>query len=49
MKKLKLKIAMVAVVAAVAGYGVYQNQTKEIVSELTLANIEALAAGKAVK
>ena len=49
MKKLKLKIAMVAVVAAVAGYGVYQNQTKEIVSELTLANIEALAAGESGK
>lgn len=43
MKNLKLKIAMVAVVAAVAGYGVYQNQTKKVISELTLANVEALA------
>lgn len=43
MKKLKLKIAIVAVVAAVAGYGVYQNRTKEVISELTLANVEALA------
>ena len=44
MKRLKLKIAMVAVVAAVAGYGIYQNQTKEVgMSELALANVEALA------
>ena len=44
MKRLKLKIAMVAVVAAVAGYVTYQNQTKEIgMSELALANVEALA------
>ncbi len=47
MKKLKLKIAMVAVVAAVAGYGIYQNQTKEVgMSELALANVEALAFGE---
>ena len=44
MKRLKLKIAMAAVVAAVAGYVTYQNQTKEIgMSELALANVEALA------
>lgn len=44
MKKMKLKIAMVAVVAAVAGTVTYQNQTKEIgMSELALANVEALA------
>lgn len=43
MKNLKLKIAMVAVVAAVAGYVTYQNQTKVVWSELTLANVEALA------
>lgn len=47
MKKLKLKIAIVAVVAAVAGYGVYQNRTKEVgMSELALENVEALAAGE---
>ena len=35
---------MAAVVAAVAGYVTYQNQTKEIgMSELALANVEALA------
>ena len=43
MKKLKLKIAMAAVVAAVAGYVTYQNQAKEVMSELVLANVEALA------
>ena len=44
MKKLKLKIAMAAVVAAVAGYVTYQNRAKEIsMSELALANVEALA------
>ena len=48
MKKI-LKIAIAAIVTIVAGYGVYQNQTKEIVSELTLANLEALAAGESGK
>ena len=44
MKKKTMKIAMVAVVAAVAGYVTYQNQAKEIgMSELALANVEALA------
>lgn len=44
MKKKTFKIAMVAVVAAVAGYTAYQNQTKEVaMSELALANVEALA------
>ena len=43
MKKLKLKIAMAAVVADVAGYVTYQNQAKEVMSELVLANVEALA------
>ena len=44
MKRLKLKIAMVAVVAAVAGTVTYQNQIKKVaMSELVLANVEALA------
>ena len=46
MKKKILKIAMVAVVATVAGYGIYQNQAKDAMSELTLANVEALAFGE---
>ena len=44
MNKKTMKIAIVAVVAAVAGTVTYQNQTKEVVmSELALANVEALA------
>ena len=47
MNKKTMKIAMVAVVAAVAGTVTYQNQTKEIgMSELALENVEALAAGE---
>ena len=47
MNKKTMKIAIVAVVAAVAGTVTYQNQTKEIgMSELALANVEALAAGE---
>ena len=46
MKK-NFRIAMVAMVMAVAGYGVYQGQTEEKnLSELALANIEALASGE---
>ncbi|TGX98718.1 NVEALA domain-containing protein [Bacteroides muris (ex Afrizal et al. 2022)] len=37
------KIALVAAVAAVAGYGVYANQKTEGVSDLMQANVEALA------
>ena len=43
MNKKTMKIAMAAVVAAVAGYVTYQNQAKEVMSELVLANVEALA------
>lgn len=42
MRKL-IKIAFVAVFAAVAGYGVYTNQKPETMSDLMLANVEALA------
>lgn len=45
MKKI-MKIAIVAIVAAVAGYGIYDSQMKIEMSELTLANVEALAAGE---
>ncbi|WP_305533229.1 NVEALA domain-containing protein [uncultured Bacteroides sp.] len=37
------KIALVAAVAAVAGYGVYANQNEKAMSDLMLANVEALA------
>ncbi|MCL1616068.1 NVEALA domain-containing protein [Bacteroides sp. ET71] len=45
MKKI-MRIAMVAVVAAVAGYGIYETQTGSAMSEFALANVEALAAGE---
>ena len=46
MKK-NFRIAMVAMVMAVAGYGVFFNQSKESgMSELALANVEALATGE---
>lgn len=42
MKKV-IKLAFVAVFIAVAGYGVYTNQTSAAISDLVLANVEALA------
>ena len=42
MKKI-MKIAFVAVFAAVAGYGVYTNQKVDTMTDLMLANVEALA------
>ena len=44
MKKF-MKIAFVAAFAAIAGYGVYANQKTDVMSDLALANIEALADG----
>lgn len=38
-----VKISFVAVFAAVAGYGVYTSQKSEVMSDLVLANVEALA------
>ena len=45
MKKM-IKIAFVAAFAAIAGYGVYTNQKSEALSDLALANVEALAGGE---
>lgn len=42
MKKV-MKITFVAAFAAVAGYGVYMNQKADTMSDLMLANAEALA------
>ena len=42
-----MKIAFVAAFATVAGYGVYTNQRTETMSDLMLANVEALASGEA--
>ena len=41
-----MKIAFVAVFATIAGYGVYTSQKSETFSDLTLANVEALAASR---
>ena len=43
MKILSKKVALVAAIAAVASYGVYTNQAKETMSDVMLANVEALA------
>ena len=45
MKKV-IKLAFVAAFVAVAGYGVYANQTSDAMSDLALANVEALASGE---
>lgn len=42
MKKV-IKLAFAAAFVAVAGYGVYTNQTSDAMSDLALANVEALA------
>lgn len=41
-----IKIAFVAVFAAIAGYSVYMNQSTTELSDLALANVEALADGE---
>lgn len=43
MKKNILKVALVAAVVATAGYGVYENQRQDMMSEVILENVEALA------
>lgn len=42
MKKF-VKLAFVAAFVAIAGYGVYANQKSDLMSDLVLANVEALA------
>ena len=46
MKKVYLKVAMVAVVAAVVGMGIYSSQKADVASDIALANVEALAQGE---
>ena len=41
-----LKYAFVAAFAAIAGYGVYASQKSDAMSDLALANVEALASGE---
>ena len=46
MKKFSFKVAMVAVVATVAGMGIYSSQKADVTSDIALANVEALANGE---
>lgn len=46
MKTNILKVTFLAAIAAIAGYGVYANQTKETMSDVMLENVEALATGE---
>ena len=43
MKKNILKVTVVAAFALVAGFNVYNSQKSDVMSELALANVEALA------
>lgn len=47
MKKV-IKLAFVAAFVAVAGYGVYANQNTSEISDLALANVDALARGEVI-
>lgn len=46
MKRNILKAAFVAAFAMIAGYGVYNSQKDVVLSDVALANVEALARGE---
>ena len=46
MKKNIIRAALFAVFAFVAGYGVYTSQKETAMSDLAMANVEALASGE---
>lgn len=46
MKKNILKTILIATFALFAGYNVYSSQKSDIMSDLTLANVEALASSR---
>ncbi len=46
MKKYIIRTAFVAVFALMAGYSVYTSQQEKTMSDLALANVEALASGE---
>lgn len=49
MKKMIFKYAIVSAFAAVAGYGVYTSQKVNVeLSDMALANVEALASGEVI-
>lgn len=43
MNKKLIRLAFTAALVAIAGYGIYANQNTDSMSELMLANVEALA------
>ena len=48
MKRNMIKVALFAVFAFVAGYGVYTSQKETSMSDLAMANVEALAGGEVI-
>ena len=46
MKRNIIRVALLAVFAFVAGYGVYTSQKETAMSDLAMANVEALASGE---
>ncbi len=46
MKKIILRVTFIAAFAFVAGYGVYASQHEVEMSDLAMANVEALAGGE---
>ena len=48
MKKNIIRAALFAVFAFVAGYGVYTSQKETAMSDLAMANVEALAGGEVI-
>lgn len=46
MKKNILKVSLVAVFALFAGYNVYSSQKLDVMSDLAMTNVEALASGE---
>lgn len=46
MKKKILKVTLVAAFALIAGFNVYNAQQSDVMSDLALANVEALASGE---
>lgn len=46
MKKKKVSLVMVAAIAVAAGWGIYLNEKEVNLSDLVLANVEAIANGE---
>ena len=46
MKKISFAILLIAVIATFAGYHIFQDQRAETMSDLMMANVEALAIGE---